>query len=403
MKFLKKTAGPTNTESTSKSVPDSNASQITEEKEPSLKGTGSFSEKSGRESKMGLISLTDVSLNEAPTLSFPSISTADFQFDLENASDIIVKKVIEFVNKLGNARLVLILSLVRAKASEKNIASNKFFTFVGDITRLHLEGGLHCNVIANAANWRLKPGGGGVNAAIFSARGPALEVPTKEQPSLREGLTHVIHVVGPNMNPHRPNCLNNDYSFATIVRTQAKSPKGSVENLEAKLPESQVHSDGSWAQALYNTAVHPEKHNDAVLEISDDVVVPNDLYPKHVLLVARCEGLDRLSDVRKEHLQLLRTMHKVCLKWVEKFLDDDSSLVFRLGYHTIRIDPTATPKPHTNPISTLIRSQSISCLELGTLPVNVGGGDNLALLSTVKEDPHNPLLPVKEALVNVEN
>ncbi|KAM1867353.1 hypothetical protein ACFX13_010094 [Malus domestica] len=59
------------------------------------------------------------------------------------------------------------------------------------------------------------------------------------------------------MNPHRPNCLNNDYSkgckvlrecytslfegFATIVRTQAKSPKESVENLQTKLPESQVH------------------------------------------------------------------------------------------------------------------------------------------------------------------
>ncbi|KAM1597842.1 hypothetical protein EV1_032613 [Malus domestica] len=442
MRFLKKTDGPANTESTSKSVLDSNASRITEEKETSSKGTGSLSENSRKESREGEELFVgsiggDVSVNNSPTLAFPSISTADFQFDIEKASDIIVEKVIEFFNKLGNARLVLadlshkskILSLVRAKASEKNIDSNKFFTFVGDITRLHSGGGLHCNVIANAANWRLKPGGGGVNAAIFSAGGPSLEVATKEQaqslypgsavvvplPSTsplfsREGVTHVIHVVGPNMNPHRPNCLNNDYSkgckvlreaytslfegFATIVRTQAKSPKGSIENLQAKLPESQEHSDGasrnhftnsdqktkredphkyerskrskayqndtedsntgkpnlsnqsggsrtkswgSWAQALYNTAMHPEKHKDAVLEISDDVVVLNDLFPKakrHVLVVARCEGLDRLSDVHKEHLPLLRTMHEVGLKWVEKFLHDDSSLVFRLGYHS---------------------------------------------------------------------
>ncbi|TQD94260.1 hypothetical protein C1H46_020074 [Malus baccata] len=478
MRFLKKTDGPANTESTLKSVPDSNASRITEEKETSSKGTGSLSENSRKESKEGAELFVgsvggDVSLNNSPTLAFPSISTADFQFDIEKASDIIVEKVIEFVNKLGNARLVLvdlshkskILSLVRAKASEKNIDSNKFFTFVGDITKLHSGGGLHCNVIANAANWRLKPGGGGVNAAIFSAGGPSLEVATKEQAQSlypgsavvvplpatsplfsREGVTHVIHVVGPNMNPHRPNCLNNDYSkgckvlreaytslfegFATIVRTQAKSPKGSIENLQAKLPESQEHSDsasrnhftnsnqktkredphkyerskrskayqddtedsntgkpdlsnkssgsrtkswGSWAQALYNTAMHPEKHKDAVLEISDDVVVLNDLYPKakrhvlvvaqregldrlsdvhkehlpllrtmheakrHVLVVAQREGLDRLSDVHKEHLPLLRTMHEVGLKWVEKFLHDDSSLVFRLGYH---LDPS---------------------------------------------------------------
>ncbi|KAM1110672.1 hypothetical protein ACFX2I_009904 [Malus domestica] len=113
MKFLKKTDGPANTESTSKSVPDSNASQITEEKETSLKGTRSLSEKSGKESKVGEELVVgsvggDGSLNDASTLSFPSISTTDFQFDLAKASDIIVEKVIEFRNKLGNSRLVFV-------------------------------------------------------------------------------------------------------------------------------------------------------------------------------------------------------------------------------------------------------------------------------------------------------
>lgn len=73
----------------------------------------------------------------------------------------IIEKVEEYVNKLGNARLVLvdlthgskILSLVRAKAAQKHINPKMFFTFVGDITRLYTGGGLRCNVIANAANW----------------------------------------------------------------------------------------------------------------------------------------------------------------------------------------------------------------------------------------------------------
>ena len=96
-----------------------------------------------------------------PTLAFPSISTADFQFDLEKASDIIVDKVQEYLNKLGNARFVLvdlshkskILSLVKAKAAQRNIDSNRFLTFIGDITCLYSKGGLCCNAIANAANW----------------------------------------------------------------------------------------------------------------------------------------------------------------------------------------------------------------------------------------------------------
>ncbi|KAL6142302.1 hypothetical protein ACLB2K_060585 [Fragaria x ananassa] len=290
MKFLKKTENPANTESTSKKVQGSDASQITGEQNTNLKGTDLSAESDSMESKKDehLVvgsSGTDGSLDDAPTLAFPSISTADFQFDLEMASDIIVEKVAEFVNKLGNATLVLvdlthkskILSLVRAKASQKNIDSNRFFTFVGDITKLHTEGGLCCNVIANAANWRLKPGGGGVNAAIFNAGGPALEVATKEQakslypgnavvvplPSTsplfcREGVTHVIHVLGPNMNPQRPNYLDNDYNkgrkvlhdtynslfecFASVVRTQKKVSKGSIENLQLKLSELEDYS-----------------------------------------------------------------------------------------------------------------------------------------------------------------
>jgi aprataxin len=223
-----------------------------------------------------------------------------------------------------------------------------------------------------------------VNAAIFNAGGPALEVATKEQakslqpgravvvplPSTsplfsREGITHVIHVVGPNMNPQRPNCLDNNYitgckvlrdtytslfeGFASVARSQEKLAKGSSENHGPNPSELQDYTEGvnmkhspnndqkskregdrdngrskkckgsrdevgadipgcrtgkleknndkndgsmmkvwgSWAQALYHIAMHPERHKDVVLEISDNVVVLNDLYPKvnlHCLL-----------------------------------------------------------------------------------------------------------------------
>lgn len=223
----------------------------------------------------------------------------------------------------------------------------------------------------------MKPGGGGVNAAIFNAAGPELESATKEKvkslspgnaavvplPSssplfTREGVTHVIHVLGPNMNPQRPNYLNNDYNkgckilqdaytslfegFASIVRDQPGRTVGKSEKFERKSLELPVRSDcssrkyftstdqkskrgdddgsekskkckgtqdglglaftdskdekvdsehtrtersrskawGSWAQALHQIAMHPEKHKGDLLEISDDVIVLNDMYPK---------------------------------------------------------------------------------------------------------------------------
>lgn len=52
-------------------------------------------------------------------------------------------------------------------------------------------------------------------------------------------------------------------------------------------------------------------------------------------MLTRYEGLDCLTVVRKEHLNLLRTMHDVGMRWVEKFLQEDASLIFRLGYHSV--------------------------------------------------------------------
>lgn len=238
---------------------------------------------------------------------------------------------------------------------------------------------------------RLKPGGGGVNAAIFHAAGKSLEIATKEiaetlspgnslavpLPSTSplykcEGVTHVIHVLGPNMNPQRPNCLKHDYvkgckvlrdaysslfeNFASISksclqkegdgdsRSKHSDPQSNLMEgtTSEQFPQSDqkikrddlysfernkkskgilagsgskdkynmqhdhdgfakpgIHSDasksndnnrktavamkrtwGSWAQALYEIAMRPDKNKNAVMEMSNDYVVLNDLYPK---------------------------------------------------------------------------------------------------------------------------
>lgn len=429
------------------------------------------------------------------TLAFPSISTSDFHFDHEKAANIILEKVSEFLetHKTLNFRLVLVdlvhdsdmLSRVRVKAAEKRLDSKKFLTFVGDITKLYSKGGLKCNTIANAANWRLKAGGGGVNAAIFKAAGPEFEVITKEYAKAlstgsalvvplpqssplyeKEGVTHVIHVVGPNMNPQRPNCLAGDYvkgckvlretysslfqSFASILETrenlvpnpeireslysenkvqvgssnqiketkdsatknafavlmQASRKNGVYEsdkktkrqdlagpevnkkckidtvehlptNIELERRDETAESNldptgdcfsgyknnaqntttvkgqtvnridgkkgkgttwGAWAQALHEIALHPEQHQNTVLECMDSVIVLPDLYPKakkHVLVLARLDGLDSLADVQKEHIPLLRHIHSIGEKWASSFLQEDPSMIIRLGYHSV--------------------------------------------------------------------
>ncbi|OAE26275.1 hypothetical protein AXG93_626s1100 [Marchantia polymorpha subsp. ruderalis] len=430
------------------------------------------------------MSSVDEQQEETNTLAFPSISTADFQFDHYKASTILVESVSEFLLKNPNAGLKLMLvdigskshmlSLVKKKATELNVDSDRFTFFTGDITKIRSSGGPPCNVLANATNWRLKAGGGGVNAAIFKAAGPELEeatrkvattllpgssivVPLSPSSPLRkeEGVTHVIHVLGPNMNPQRPNCLADDYvegckilrnayaslfeNFASLFQTkpmvvdnckrvdtgstnqkpklnafqvlmQASKRKGEVGDIslkrekgekvrviedsitcsggdhtesgitqthgQANLPsemnsisresmnghgpknllsrenaEAKVHDIRAgglqgrdkverkwdkWTLALYKLALHPDESK--LLQVTDAAVVLYDLYPKakkHVLVLSRKQGLDALEDARQEHIALLEHMHSLGEKWAASFLKEDSSLVFRAGYHSV--------------------------------------------------------------------
>lgn len=125
------------------------------------------------------------------------------------------------------------------------------------------------------------------------------------------------------------------YSSSKLKTMQTDSTKGSTENTDQtgsskKWPQ--------WAQALRNVAVHPEKYKDKVLQSTDKAVVFPDLYPKgkkHVLVISRWDGLDRLAEVGKEHLPLLQHMHKLGEDWITYFLNKDPSLIFRLGYHSV--------------------------------------------------------------------
>ncbi|KAF6151565.1 hypothetical protein GIB67_021751 [Kingdonia uniflora] len=227
--------------------------------------------------------------------------------------------------------------MVKEKAVKKNIDFAKCLTFVEDITRFYTEGGLRCTIIANAANWRLKPGGGGVNAAIFNAAGLDLEIATKEiAGSLSPGKTLVVPLPSTSALYRKE---GDAYEPERIKKSRGlKNATGNEDGMFDATEKKPEKTWGSWSLALYNIAMNPERHKNILIEILDDVVVLNDLYPKaekHLLVLARKDGLGRLADVRETHLPLLKTMHDVGEKWAKKFLSEDPSLIFRLGYHSV--------------------------------------------------------------------
>ncbi|KAH7429404.1 hypothetical protein KP509_09G046400 [Ceratopteris richardii] len=92
-----------------------------------------------------------------------------------------------------------------------------------------------------------------------------------------------------------------------------------------------------WAEALRKMAMHPEQHIDTLLQVTQEAVVLHDKFPKgrkHLLVVSRQEGLDCVKDLNRSHIQLLKNLQALGEEWVQNLLNEDQSLVFRLGYHS---------------------------------------------------------------------
>lgn len=184
-------------------------------------------------------------------LVFPSISTAVFMFDLARAAQSACSEIAVFLAKYpASTHPWIQLCLIDAPSgpdtetikafkkawAEKGKASEARFTFLtADVSSLVERKA--AGFIANASNASFNggPTTGGFNRALYLAAGdkelqhdtrtlypkggsvgPCYEVPLRHtSPLYAEGTRYVLHVIGPNMNPSRPNCLYEDYTTGT--------------------------------------------------------------------------------------------------------------------------------------------------------------------------------------------
>ncbi|GLI62201.1 hypothetical protein VaNZ11_004792 [Volvox africanus] len=104
-------------------------------------------------------------------------------------------------------------------------------------------------------------------------------------------------------------------------------------------PDPRFKLSAPWAQALRNTALHPEEAQQDVLYKDDLVVLIRDVFPKakhHALVVARDPMLRSIADLRKLHLPMLAHMKEVALRWVqEERSKDPITVAFKLGFHSV--------------------------------------------------------------------
>eukprot|EP00742_Colponemidia_sp_Colp-10_P009378 GILJ01010221.1.p1 GENE.GILJ01010221.1~~GILJ01010221.1.p1 ORF type:complete len:814 (+),score=82.71 GILJ01010221.1:65-2443(+) len=182
------------------------------------------------------------------TLVLPPLSTGDLSFDAEQAAIIAAQSMENFLADCRNTdvRLVVIDSVENAAVLD---AFRHHLTEAGSVLlRRHVRvcsgsiGSFHSRFqhppaafLVNSANWRLKPGGTEVSEELHAIDstlheatkavhpqpavvGEAFAVRTTPFSPLRllEGVEYVIHVVCPNMNPAKPDCLRGDYAVGRM-------------------------------------------------------------------------------------------------------------------------------------------------------------------------------------------
>ena len=212
-----------------------------------------------RDPVVAVPALMPAKVEPAVRLVFPSLSTAVFSFAIEKAAPVLASCLVSFLKKYdrvkhSHIRLSLIdipdegrMDSVTTRAIQKAYAAeckksgiapdDRFSVVIGDIADVKSRG--ECFAIANAANESFSggPKTGGINRAIYVAAGwkelqedsrsrypegaevsKAYDVPLRsESPLYLEGVRHIIHIVGPNMNPSRPNCLHGDYEKGCVL------------------------------------------------------------------------------------------------------------------------------------------------------------------------------------------
>ena len=161
-------------------------------------------------------------------LAFASISTDDFKFDPDRATKILAKEIENF-RKIGpDFKLVLVdpfcrlnhdllpkdliiapkgvSSLTNQNCSVIGIGCNKLFKPAGDLTNIHLHKAFGDSEDLYNYTRSVYPG---IVAEIGKAY--PVELPLSNPLREEEKIQYIIHVLGPNMNPNRLDCLINDY------------------------------------------------------------------------------------------------------------------------------------------------------------------------------------------------
>ncbi|KAJ3052343.1 hypothetical protein HK097_006495 [Rhizophlyctis rosea] len=357
--------------------------------------------------------------HEITRLGIPSISTNEGKVPGQQAVAIATKLFASFLKEHENVEIVLgdsdggvVSAFKKAMQSEK-----RFSTIGGDLSRMKTDHRLKCQYLVVETSWRWKPTATSQCKAVYDRAGPTLaesvkarygkpaqvgeaypvEIDKSSPLYEEEGVVEVIHIVGPNLNPNRPHCLESDdatekaleqlqTSYKAVLgcfaeraglgTPEASEGKGkgkdkslfdvlmnrttppSVEAPPIKSP-AKGHYDydkfkggtnkgfsGGWSDALRPYCENPEKFSGKeVVDFDAEVVVVRDKFgkSKHHYLILPRRPIDSLASLKPSDIPILEKLKQRADRLVSDVLTSIGGKAdvvrgeqdFRAGFHAV--------------------------------------------------------------------
>ncbi|ORX86767.1 HIT-like protein [Anaeromyces robustus] len=181
-----------------------------------------------------------------------------------------------------------------------------------------------------------------------------IDIPKNSKLYSLNKVKKIILINTPNMNPQRPNQVEEDKAlielknsfnnvfkeFINIVNNNKflnyfKKPNSIETNTNKKI-ESKT-GNTSWSDGLLLYVRHPEQYKSSIYKSFDKFIVIYDKYPKakyHLLIIPK-ENIKNIYHLNKSHIPLIKEMINLSKEIVNELNSKNEKYEFQIGFHAI--------------------------------------------------------------------
>jgi aprataxin len=330
------------------------------------------------------------SSSKMKTLIFPLLSTTKYQFNVRECATVLNRVITNYSSHFKHSSSTTYRLVVRQEQLQQDsstllsncqnnvIVQNQNETIIDVLRRETTNNAQQEYFVCSEVSWRFLSACDwtdslvNVDKSILSIKneiksadtGSVFPVEVNDNSELKKiGIEWILHVIGPNFNPNKPNCLNDDYvkgnellsqAYDNLFKTFFRLVEQSDNTVTASQSQTRIifgefnpppsrfgvtNNRSNWQDALIDVIndQHTETNKRKIFYADDACVVMYDAFPKSTvhLLCLTVQDIHNVRELTKQHLPLLYHINNVVQQIIQHLQKQFPHLKFKAGCHSI--------------------------------------------------------------------